>query len=179
MSCGVDPRHGSDLMLLWLWCRLAATAPIRHLAWELPHAASEVLRSKKKKKKERKKELKYEILLWVLIHYICRAKEARHKRYIPYFSFIWNLRIGKTNLYYRNQKVVVSGEAELTLMKHKETFWGGWKYSTSCFKWWFLWYIQWSKLKLNNSAVCILVLSIIPQRGDLGTDITSDTCNQT
>ena len=30
MSCGVDHRHGSDpvLLLLWLWCRLAAIAPI-------------------------------------------------------------------------------------------------------------------------------------------------------
>ena len=27
-------RHGSDLALLWLWCRPAATAPIRPLAWE-------------------------------------------------------------------------------------------------------------------------------------------------
>ena len=24
-------RHGSDPTLLWLWCRLAAVAPIRHL----------------------------------------------------------------------------------------------------------------------------------------------------
>ena len=27
-----------DLVLLWLWCRLAATAPIRPLAWEPPYA---------------------------------------------------------------------------------------------------------------------------------------------
>ena len=27
------------LVLLWLWCRLAAAAPIRHLAQELPYAA--------------------------------------------------------------------------------------------------------------------------------------------
>ena len=31
VSCGVCPRHGSDLALLWLWRRLVATAPIRPL----------------------------------------------------------------------------------------------------------------------------------------------------
>ena len=34
----VGHRHGSDLALLWLWSRLAATAPIWSLAWEHPHA---------------------------------------------------------------------------------------------------------------------------------------------
>ena len=38
-SCGVGRRHGSDPALLWLWRRPAATAPIRHLAWEPPYAA--------------------------------------------------------------------------------------------------------------------------------------------
>ena len=33
MSCGVGRRCGSDLVLLWLWCRLAATALIQPLAW--------------------------------------------------------------------------------------------------------------------------------------------------
>ena len=28
MSCRVDHRHGLDLVLLWLWCKLAATALI-------------------------------------------------------------------------------------------------------------------------------------------------------
>ena len=28
----------NDLVLLWLWCRPAATAPIRPLAWEPPYA---------------------------------------------------------------------------------------------------------------------------------------------
>ena len=30
-------------VLLWLWCRLAAAALIRPLAWELPYAASAAL----------------------------------------------------------------------------------------------------------------------------------------
>ena len=60
MSCGVGRRHGSDLALLWLWYRPAATAPIGPLAWELPYATDVVLektrRQKKKKKKERLRE---------------------------------------------------------------------------------------------------------------------------
>ena len=44
MSCGGDCRHGLDLVLLWLWCRPAATAPIQPLAWELPYAAGVALK---------------------------------------------------------------------------------------------------------------------------------------
>ena len=39
MSSGVVRRSGLDPALLGLWRRLAATAPIRPLAWELPYAA--------------------------------------------------------------------------------------------------------------------------------------------
>ena len=49
MSCGVGRQHGSDPKLSWLWHRLAAVALIRPLAWELPHAKSVALNSKKKK----------------------------------------------------------------------------------------------------------------------------------
>ena len=38
MSCGVGRRHGSDHVLLCLWHRLAATAPIGPLAREPPCA---------------------------------------------------------------------------------------------------------------------------------------------
>ena len=64
MSCGVRCRHDSDPELLWLWRRLAATAPIQPLAWELPSLChrcgpkkekksymSHVLLNKKKKEK--------------------------------------------------------------------------------------------------------------------------------
>ena len=43
MSSGVGRRRGSDLVLLWLWLRLAATALIRPLAWD-PYAAGEALK---------------------------------------------------------------------------------------------------------------------------------------
>ena len=57
MSCGVGHRRGSDLVWLWLWCRPAATARIRPLAWEPPYAEGEALKRQKteEKKKERKK----------------------------------------------------------------------------------------------------------------------------
>ena len=50
MSCGVGHRCGSDLALLWLWCRPVAVAPIGPLAWEPPYAASVALKRKKKYK---------------------------------------------------------------------------------------------------------------------------------
>ena len=47
-------RWGSDLVWLWLWCRLAPAAPIRPLAWELPYASDVALKKKKSKRKEKK-----------------------------------------------------------------------------------------------------------------------------
>ena len=52
MSGGVGRRHGMDPLLLW--CRPAAVALIRPLAWELPYATGTALKSKKKKKKKKK-----------------------------------------------------------------------------------------------------------------------------
>ena len=54
VSCDTSRRHGSDPELLWLWCRPAATAPTRPLAWEPPYATGVAL--KRQKDKERKKE---------------------------------------------------------------------------------------------------------------------------
>ena len=50
LSCDVSCRHGLDLVLLWLWCRLLAAAPIQPLAWELLYATGVAPRKKKKKK---------------------------------------------------------------------------------------------------------------------------------
>ena len=60
MRCGVGQRRGSDPRLLWLWCRLAATARIRPLAWELPHTAGAALKRQKDKKKKKKKKKRKE-----------------------------------------------------------------------------------------------------------------------
>ena len=70
MNCGVGCRHGSDpmLLLLWLYHRLAATAPIGRLAWEHPHAAGaaqEMAKRQKKKKKNRNKRTDLKIKLMV------------------------------------------------------------------------------------------------------------------
>ena len=54
MNCGVGHRHSLDPELLWLWCRLAAIAPIRSLAWELPYASGAALKKKKKKRQKKR-----------------------------------------------------------------------------------------------------------------------------
>ena len=48
VSCGVGCRHGLDLVFLWLWRRLAATAPIRPLVWESPYAVGAALKKSQK-----------------------------------------------------------------------------------------------------------------------------------
>ena len=55
MTCGVGRRCGSDAVLLWLWCRLAAVPPIRPLAWEPPRAVGMALKKKQKTKNKQKK----------------------------------------------------------------------------------------------------------------------------
>ena len=63
MSCGVGCGRGSDPVLLWLWHKLEATAPIQPLTWEPPYAVGSGPRKgkkTKKKEKERKKKRKKE-----------------------------------------------------------------------------------------------------------------------
>ena len=52
----VGPRCGLDLVLLWLWHRPAAVAPIRPLAWEPPYATGSALKKTKSQKKKKKKK---------------------------------------------------------------------------------------------------------------------------
>ena len=56
MSYGVGRRRTSDLVLLWLWHKPAATAPIRPLAWEPPYAVGYGPGKRQKKKKKRERE---------------------------------------------------------------------------------------------------------------------------
>ena len=53
MSSGAGHRRSSDPVLLWLWHRLAAVAPIRSLAWEPPYAAGATFKRQKTKKKKK------------------------------------------------------------------------------------------------------------------------------
>ena len=45
-------------MLPWLWCRPAAVAPIRPLAWEHPYAVGAALKKKKKVPKQIQQHIK-------------------------------------------------------------------------------------------------------------------------
>ena len=54
MSCGVGRRHGSGLVLPWLWCRPVATAPIQPLAWEHPYAMGVAPKKTKRQKKKKR-----------------------------------------------------------------------------------------------------------------------------
>ena len=87
MSCGVGLRRGSDPVLLWLWCRLAAIAPIRLLAWEPPHATEAALEKAKipktnKQTNQKPRNLKhYSHLLTILVRQkILFGKFSLHKR---------------------------------------------------------------------------------------------------
>ena len=62
MNCGVGCRHVLDPQLLWLWCKLAAVAPIRPLAWE-PQYAEGAAQKKEKDQKKKKKYIFFAILL--------------------------------------------------------------------------------------------------------------------
>ena len=62
MSCGVGCRHGSEPVLLWLWRRPAAMAPIIPLAWEPPYALGAAL--EKAKRQGKRKCLLLEFPLW-------------------------------------------------------------------------------------------------------------------
>ena len=54
---GVGCRRGSDPEVLWLWCRLAATASIRPLAWEPPYASEVALEKAKRQKREKERKM--------------------------------------------------------------------------------------------------------------------------
>ena len=61
MSYGVGCGCGSDPALLWLWCRLAAVAPVGPLTWESPYAEG-AAQEKAKRQKEKKKILSLETI---------------------------------------------------------------------------------------------------------------------
>ena len=86
MSCGVGRRHGSDMVLLWLWRSLAAVAPIRPLAWEPLYAMGVALKSKKNKiscsniildLSPQAKETKAKINKWDLIKFKAFAPQRK------------------------------------------------------------------------------------------------------
>ena len=82
-------RSGSDPMLLWLWCRLAAAAPIRSLAWEPPYATGAALKSKKAEKNDTKGKK----LLFILNNFI--KLFSRTPTSCLSSSFIWKISFEK------------------------------------------------------------------------------------
>ena len=58
MSCGVGRRCSLNLVLLWLWPRMAAEALIQPLAWELSYAAGVALKRPKQTNKQTKNKNK-------------------------------------------------------------------------------------------------------------------------
>jgi len=65
VSCGVGQRCRSDPMLLWLWRRSAAVAPIGPLTWEPPYATGAALKRQKK-------------IIMNFLFYLCMAVLAAH-----------------------------------------------------------------------------------------------------
>jgi len=75
MSCGVGCRRGLDPTLLWLRCRLVATAPIRPLVWEPPYAVGAAQEMAKRQKKKR-----FSILRPLQMeHWWCMTRERANK----------------------------------------------------------------------------------------------------
>ena len=81
MSCGVGHRCGSDLMLLWLWCRPAAVAQIGPLAWEPPCATGVALKKQKQTNKKTKSYLPLRSLVIsakAFLPHLCQADVSLH-----------------------------------------------------------------------------------------------------
>ena len=82
MSCGVGHRCSSDPKLLWLCCRLAATAPISPQAWEPPYAIGATLEKAKRQK------YIYIYCNWftMFCQFLLCSKVTQLYIYIPFFS---------------------------------------------------------------------------------------------
>ena len=83
MSCGVSRIHSSDLAWLWLWCRPAATAPSRPLAWEPPYASGVALeKTKQKNPKKVYTLLNYEISGNATDQGICFTEQIKNSKQV-------------------------------------------------------------------------------------------------
>ena len=84
MSCSVGHRCGSDLVLLWLWRRPAATGRIRPLAWEPPSAAEAAQdmakRHPQKKKRRRRNAVLIHATTWMNLKNILLSERSQTKK---------------------------------------------------------------------------------------------------
>ena len=74
MSYGVERKCGSDLALLWLWCRPMAIALMRPLAWEPPYVAGAALKKTKRPKKKKLLCTQY-IFFQIFEQLFCKIKK--------------------------------------------------------------------------------------------------------
>ena len=86
VSCGVGQRCSSDPVLLCLWRRLVAVAPIRLLAWESPYTVSTVLKKTKDKKKKKKKRKSQGLVLYISFYF--NSKEQYTHIYVLTCIFV-------------------------------------------------------------------------------------------
>ena len=81
---------GSNPVLLWLWCRPAAAALIRSLAWELPYAtgaAPKKTNRQKTKKKKKKPKLPHDLVTLLLSIHPKEMKSVSQRNIrIPLFT---------------------------------------------------------------------------------------------
>ena len=118
MSCGISCRYISDLVLLWLWYRLAATFLIQPLTWELPYAAGVPPKDRKKKCKGRQitKNYKYtgNIKMCIIIIIICFL--------VPYPQYVEVPRLGvKSELHLWAYTTATATQDPLTSETHLTT----------------------------------------------------------
>ena len=80
----LDLRGGSDPLLPWLWCRPAAAAPIRPLAWEPPYAVAAAVKREKKCTEASNPEMGVRLLIYFFLFFLaapiaCRSSQARDR----------------------------------------------------------------------------------------------------
>ena len=88
MNCALGHTCCLDTPLLWLWCRLAASALIWPLGWELPYATSIALKQEKK-------------IMFILYYIKCAtALCLKNQCTYKYTSFyIWNIYINNEEVW--------------------------------------------------------------------------------
>ena len=88
MSCGVGHRLGSDPVLLWLWLRLAAAAPIRPLGWEPPYASGATPPPKKDKKRRHSSDLTVNFFTVLNQHKLWYSAEHKRNRKLKEYQIV-------------------------------------------------------------------------------------------
>ena len=130
MNCDVGHRCGLDTVLLWLWWRPAAAAPIRPLAWELPYASGAALKRQKEKEDEMstdsglpnsRSRAGWSLLcLAMLCSRLCRFSKAAQIRWCLDCAFGWTLRSCSLTVFESKHEPPVSWERNTNRRKHRQ-----------------------------------------------------------